>query len=188
MMCDPCRICPHIPLVQTPQVPGHMCSSWLHKHLPVLQDPLINLCEAAEDQPGVTCPWKVMPESDQKTRSEAPLEMRNNLVSRSHLSWCDGVDTTGLCPTGLLVGLSPRFQPHHAVHRCPLCTGCRTRVGPGAVSPCSSSGVDLSCQPAWPQTGLTCPQQTPKPLPVPPACVWLGHPLLKDPNTPIAPW
>lgn len=72
-MCDSCRICPHILLVQTPQVPGH-------KHLPVLQDPLIHLCEVAGDQPGVTCPWKVMPESDQKTRSEAPLEMGNNLA------------------------------------------------------------------------------------------------------------
>lgn len=57
-----------------------MCSSWLHEHLPVLQNPLIHLHEAAGDQPGVTCPWKVMPQSDQNTRSEPPLEMGNNLV------------------------------------------------------------------------------------------------------------
>lgn len=50
-------------------------------------------------------------------------------MPRSHLPRCDGVDTTGLCPTGLLVGLSPLFVPHHAVHRC--AQGCRTMVGPG---------------------------------------------------------
>ena len=47
---------------------GTCCLSWLHERLPVPQVPLAHLREVAELQPGVTCPWKGLPECDQKVR------------------------------------------------------------------------------------------------------------------------